>query len=646
MQDSCQIDGTFSPHVSFNNSFRLETTRNQNRYILTMLLDHAFLDSPETVYPVTVDPTVIVSVYNAQSVTVYANGMSTSNVNVIGTTTFGNAYTYIKTNSMQGYSYINTNNITRALYRAYEHSGNVVLMDTPLEVYATWFTTPANQVTYAMCDDVVHSYNPSGRCAVPAYSSNRWIDFPIKSLVIDWIDAVTTDYSWSEDYGFVLRNALSAKQAHRLLYPPGSEINPPYILISYTEDISLQSGLYYIQNALSGRYLDVENASNHVDDMMINVIAWPFHGALNQIWRVESLGNGSYTLHSMYPFSEPKYLDNTSGNAYVANDSGGDSERFRIVQNLDGTYRVFNNINPNMALDLNYNPANTENYQKNVAFFAYHGGENQNWIFEPVSLTANVNNYYDNGLLKRWSMTATQMQGSGGIPHWQNLARTFFSELFDLELTFSAVQAHSSTADQCGYSTIEALDQQCSHTDKHKDIATVKQQFLTAHSDSIKTVNIFWTGHFTYEDGNAITNVGVHTGKSRETMVANNYNLHQGSHIVMQNSGNNGGTPSISFTSDEMRARRTYLHELCHAFGAVDSYCKKDGSGDNGEQCSRDTCAQCYGTENGYSTECIMSKKEPNTMGSLTPDNMQTWLCDKCKEDISDYVLRYFHQVH
>lgn len=54
-----------------------------------------------------------------------------------------------------------------------------------------------------------------------------------------------------------------------------------------------------------------------------------------------------------------------------------------------------------------------------------------------------------------------------------------------------------------------------------------------------------------------------------------------------------------------------------------------------------ENCTVCY-SEKGYSSFCIMADMQVEDMSN----DMSTWLCAQCKEDIKTHLMKYFHQEH
>jgi hypothetical protein len=126
----------------------------------------------------------------------------------------------------------------------------------------------------------------------------------------------------------------------------GNESNPSNTVRVTTDDASdgpggIQSGsVYRIENENSGLALDVEGASTRSG---ATVLQWPWHGGDNQRWRVVDNGDGTYRLESEH---SGQVLDVAGASTAEGADilqwpwHGGDNQRWRVVDNGDGTYRL------------------------------------------------------------------------------------------------------------------------------------------------------------------------------------------------------------------------------------------------------------------------------------------------------------------
>lgn len=164
-------------------------------------------------------------------------------------------------------------------------------------------------------------------------------------------------------------------------------INFPITASALTESEFIHSGsTYYIQNKLSGKYLDVyDNGTANGT----RVIQWKFTGGDNQKWRV--VRQNSYGVYKLYSVSSGKVLDvyqgNTGNSAKMniwTDYANSTSQKFSIQLNVDGySHRI-------LTLATKYekcavSQGATINDGANVVQYAYNGTQNDQWIFQPVN---------------------------------------------------------------------------------------------------------------------------------------------------------------------------------------------------------------------------------------------------------------------
>lgn len=105
-------------HVSYDNYYTVKDMGKGN-YLLTMVINQEFMENPDTVYPVLIDPTVMVG-QNIEFESSYAfqSGETKSYVNDVlwvgNYSTRGEGITYIKPTGMTSKKYINPDNIISA----------------------------------------------------------------------------------------------------------------------------------------------------------------------------------------------------------------------------------------------------------------------------------------------------------------------------------------------------------------------------------------------------------------------------------------------------------------------------------------------------------------------------------------------------
>jgi len=144
----------------------------------------------------------------------------------------------------------------------------------------------------------------------------------------------------------------------------------PYFYVTYYEDVSLPNGTYFIRNASSNNYLDVcgGTATNYT-----NVWEYSFNGTPAQQWIVTRDSNGYCQLIPGVSSSFRLYLNGPS--AQILTNSNANAQKWRIIQNYDGTYRIMPISSTPNALQ---KPSNSTYIQS----AAYTAAKQQKWVFE------------------------------------------------------------------------------------------------------------------------------------------------------------------------------------------------------------------------------------------------------------------------
>ncbi len=253
-------------------------------------------------------------------------------------------------------------------------------------------------------------------------------------------------------------------------------------------------------------------------------------------------------------------------------------------------------------------------------------------VFDADKKKVEIQNYYDDGMLKRWNTTDDGIKGAIGILAMQDLAYNFFSELeyngtnLGIELNFTSPEKYESEGDRCAKTSINATECNCTGEDH------VKEQNIRAdfnknkpHRTCPRMIPVLWTGHVSVND---YDNDGI---IEENEVIDNGAVTINRSYIVILNRGGhmNLDLSLLDFASSG-EIQRAYLHELCHAMGASDSYCLDKYNGN----CENDRCATCYPNK-GYAGDCIMANLH---FDSINVYDYNDLLCDKCKEDIYNFL--------
>jgi chitodextrinase len=160
----------------------------------------------------------------------------------------------------------------------------------------------------------------------------------------------------------------------------GNESDPSNS-VSVTTDGNAQSGsVYRLENAHSGLVLDVENGSTSDGG---NVHQWSWAGGANQRWRLIENDDGTYRLeneHSRLVLDVENWSTSDGGNVHQWSWTGGANQRWHLVENDDGTYRL-ENAHSGLVLDVeSWSTADGANVHQ----WSWTGGANQRWLLSSV----------------------------------------------------------------------------------------------------------------------------------------------------------------------------------------------------------------------------------------------------------------------
>ena len=146
-----------------------------------------------------------------------------------------------------------------------------------------------------------------------------------------------------------------------------------------------RSGVYVIRSKNSGLVMDVYNGGR---ENATNIIQWPYHGGLNQLWRFQATGDGYYTITSVL---NPQYsIDvhgggSTMGNRVIQYTSRPwqINQKWRLLENPDGSVSFRSQLaeasGTGYLLDV-YGGGKTAGV--NVIQWLGHFGDNQRWYLE------------------------------------------------------------------------------------------------------------------------------------------------------------------------------------------------------------------------------------------------------------------------
>ena len=141
-------------------------------------------------------------------------------------------------------------------------------------------------------------------------------------------------------YTFAITGLTEGRSTEICMKWADADYDPGFVL---HVSAAVNEGIYYIQNARTLRYVDVEN------QLMQNgtiIHQWSFHGGASSRWDVEYCGDGYYTIRSMFTDSVDYYLavanSSSTENVSVVLQSGTitDGMKWKFVRTDSGSYKI------------------------------------------------------------------------------------------------------------------------------------------------------------------------------------------------------------------------------------------------------------------------------------------------------------------
>lgn len=351
---------------------------------VTAVVDNDFLNDPNTVYPVTVDPDYIdTPAYGATDVTCYKSNQ-TKNDNASTTLYIGNRSNGGVTRVLLGFHNLDLTLIDPAqMFQAY-----FSLKDTRLatgevtvaayEYFAAW---NKNTVTWKSADlgntakyssSAVATRKISKALGAQQSHTNRYY-FNILETAKRWCK-----YERFQSYGFMLKcdNESKSNYYAQVASMDATSNKPTLVFRYYPAGKTIANGDYYFKNPSSSKYM------THVTDSTNNVRQNSFTGNDNQKWTVEYASDGYYYIYEYKNKNRSlkvEYLG-TSNNVRTATSSGSEYQLYRIIASKYG-YRIFPKKYLKRAVELASDSAN-ENI--NVVTAVYDRKKFEHWQMQKV----------------------------------------------------------------------------------------------------------------------------------------------------------------------------------------------------------------------------------------------------------------------
>ncbi|MDD6203428.1 MAG: hypothetical protein PUC05_00300 [Firmicutes bacterium] len=385
-EDSYTENGVKQPHYTDNCGYNLAQLGN-GKYTLTMWVDPEFLADEDTTYPVVIDPPMEVSKGSIEDATVSSSGNNSSTSTQLSVGFDGNnEYAiYIRNNFLWYYRHLCTSDITNISYVTQKTGGNA----SGLYVNAYDSNAILNMDTMTFTDLVAAQGTYQSQVMLTVSDNDVTVD--ITNLAIKWLNKYLNEtHSKRADYGFILRAMQGQSGYNRIASAESTGSIYPYFTISYSEDASVENGVYLIKNQQYGSYL-----THSVIDYGANVNVLPYRNYDVQMWEIQlhhtsTYGEKIYTIspykHSDYYLSsaEPQKLYENGVNVELTDATFGqaiDGILWRIVKNGNGSFRIMPAYSTMQALTAD----NSGVY--NSYLYEYYGWPSMKWnLVEPTAL--------------------------------------------------------------------------------------------------------------------------------------------------------------------------------------------------------------------------------------------------------------------
>ncbi len=402
------------------------------RYVLTMKVDEAFLENPETVYPVSVSSSYSVAEYgdgitgsgSIEDAVLY-QGLPNRNCgtmlfNDMGSSEYGTAKTVVRLPGLYNsefYNSVTSTQLRSVKFYVKEASGNATQTISLHAVNNPW---TESTVTWNNLGD----YSDTAYDSVQL-SNSAWKAFDITSLAQCWKEEAMTDYNAEAGFVLISQNNSAKKQFYSSEYSKTSY--KPYVTVDYIgyvyidgssrmtmfsggEGTQLHAGVH--PSGLTVRWMsDNETVATVSDSGVVSpksygmanitaVAATPtgeeYVSAPVKIYVVDDLWkNGSTESASTFiqrancapgsngGYLHPRYLDSTTENNTVLSRSiASDLPRWEVVYHHAGNYGYYTIKSLNTG---KYIGVSTDAFDgEEVAYYSSNGTMSTRWAIKKV----------------------------------------------------------------------------------------------------------------------------------------------------------------------------------------------------------------------------------------------------------------------
>ena len=463
----------------------------------------------------------------------------------------------------------------------------------PMNIYANDITQSTGEVIVGIGDSIEYYYVPK--------AFNNSIDWVVNGSA----DLTAPGTAATNDFGTaqvsVKVNSIVEESAYLRMMPPNGEC-------------------YYLQNAASKLYVNVENNSTSAGAYIEQNDASMFYTGRWQV--VHDNNNPGYVR---FRSSECNYYIGviaTDPLKVILTSDLSDCTLWKIDTCNDKQKRIVSKLfeTSNKVLNLPYNNLTSE---KNLVVSSYLNDADyrDEWIFWRVRYTYSVMHYYDKGHEARFGTSEAD------IKSYQNVVSEILLQQFGVATLYS-VYDYVSCADTCTGTPVTLSDttSDCSHLVNEKTRLAIRTDLVLQFGAGMnRLTRVAWTGHVL------------------EDRASNSDSL---THTVVMTIGDVIDALGNNLSEAQVKSRYTYilLHELSHQLGAPDHYCY-DTSARNCNNPTND-CHRC--DHNGApAPDCVMSDWDNTLESNIMQGNYEGLYCPQCKSSVHEKgILTHLEDHH
>ena len=391
-------------HLTFDCHYELEEL-GDSRYRITAVISEEWLNHPETIYPVTINPSMTVpnTATNIEDTYIRESAPASNYYlesrlrigNYNGTNyTSGKCFSYVWFKQMPSLSYVYVQSATLTMYLL---SGQSTAQPARAwRVTAPWESKAVTWNSHPAYTDVTADTNPDKEL--------QYYQFNVTDIVNKW-------YNGSTNYGFLHSYVDTAAHDLNSLYSSDCGISTVYPSLSFNYVTgptlsAITEGIYYIRNQNSGKYIDVLGQHTYGG---ANIHQWSFHGGPSQQWKITQKDGRWYTLEPLHAPGMAMDVDNSKmengTNIRLCAYNNANAQQFGFVKLSNGAYRIVTKITSGQR------GASVESSSTadggNIHQWAYSGAANDHWFLEKADqVVANVRIFAVNdGGSSSWNMS-------------------------------------------------------------------------------------------------------------------------------------------------------------------------------------------------------------------------------------------------